>query len=257
MADIPESRNKQTIQEAHDIQESTKAALIRIQQNVTITEEVGMSTLEEMEDQKHRRKKTLVEIQSVNAHAKKTNRLIGRFDLWAGNWGGFKKNDAKIEASETMAALERDLKRSAIERERTGSTSPTVRPGTTIIRKPPLCQTTNHARSPGVSGTCSTDPMPQPPGVVPEELDAESKAGLEMLETTDKEIIDSMLDEVAVSLERLETLSTSMLQEIHSQKIESVQVERQLHKAVKRKSFSNARIKNVLTGKWKNRHSDG
>jgi hypothetical protein len=266
MADIPKSNNRQIIEDAREIQESTKAALTRIQQHVAITEEVGMSTLEELEDQKHRRKQTLVDIQNVNAHAKKTNRLIGRFDVWAGNWAGFKKTDAKMEASETLAALQRDLKRSAIERERsTKSTAvggrgfdlnqlkKNVRPGSISKRKSPLppCQTTTnhqHGGSPAAAAAAAA-------AVAPEELDEESKAGLEMLERTDKEIIDSMLDEVAASLDRLDTMSNSMLQEIKSQKIESNEVERQLHKAVKRKTFSNARIKNVLTGKWKNRHS--
>jgi hypothetical protein len=249
MADIPEKHNKELIEEASEIQESTKAALIRIQKQVSITEEIGQSTLEELEDQQHRRKKTLVEIQNVNAHAKKTDRLIGRFDLWAGNWGGLKKSDAKIEASETIAALQRDLKRSSIERERTKSTvgsdlikKLSVRPKKkTITRKlPPPCQIKKDDGS---------------PDVVPEELDEETKAGLERLERTDKEVIDSMLDEVSASLDRLNTMSTTMLEEIQSQNVESKVVERQLHKAVKRKIISNARIKNVLTGKWKNRNS--
>jgi hypothetical protein len=271
----PESHNtnnRQTIKEASEIQESTKAALARIQKNVAITQEVGMSTLEELEDQQYRMKKTRVDIQHVNAQTKKTDRLLNRFNLWTGHWVGLKKNDAKLEASETVAALERDLKKAAIERERVRSTTTTSgvvvavagsdlnqlnneRPAGTIKvgRKPPSCQTTNHHHHDDGS----------PPGAVvvvvppvPEELDEESKAGLEMLKRTDKEDIDSMLDEVAASLERLDTISTCMLQEIQSQTIESEEVTRQVHKAVKRKTFSNARIKRVLTGKWRNRHSN-
>ena len=78
-----------------------------------------------------------------------------------------------------------------------------------------------------------------------ETLDEESKAGLERLNATDREI-DDMVDEVSGQLDRLHDMAGAFNEEIRSQTAQTQRMEEQLGKATAKQAVVNARAKRLL-----------
>ena len=98
--------NEQYLNEADDIQQKTKDALLRIQRQTAETEQVAESTLDELRKQGEQLDNINEEVTSVNRKLDESSNLQNRFDRWAGNWLGGKKREALKEAAANTAISE-------------------------------------------------------------------------------------------------------------------------------------------------------
>ena len=100
------TKNAQVLGEAEDVQQKTKDAMLRIQQQTAATEDLAEATLEELRAQGETMDNIQRDLDQVNSKLETTDKLQNQFDRWAGNWGGWKKSAAKKEAQEQMAGKE-------------------------------------------------------------------------------------------------------------------------------------------------------
>ena len=98
--------NEQCLNEADDVQQKTKDALLRIQRQTAETEQVAESTLDELRKQGEQLDNIQDEVSSVNRKLDESSNLQNRFDRWAGNWLGGKKREALKEAAANNSATE-------------------------------------------------------------------------------------------------------------------------------------------------------
>ena len=94
---------QQMLNQADDLQDKTKEAILRIQRQAAETEDVGSLTLEELRRQGQQLDDIDAELSHTDAQLKQTKKLQNKFDWWAGNWLGGKKNTALREAKHEIA----------------------------------------------------------------------------------------------------------------------------------------------------------
>ena len=94
---------QQMLDQADDLQDKTKEAILRIQRQAAETQEVGSLTLEELRRQGQQLDDIDAELSHTDAQLKQTKKLQNKFDWWAGNWLGGKKNTALREAKHEIA----------------------------------------------------------------------------------------------------------------------------------------------------------
>jgi hypothetical protein len=95
--------NLSTLKDASDIQDKTKQTIFRIQRNAAETEEIGAQTLEQLRQQGAQMDDINNELDAVSSKLDQSQALQSRFDRWAGNWLGGKKNKALKEAANEIA----------------------------------------------------------------------------------------------------------------------------------------------------------
>lgn len=95
--------NLKMLSEAEETQKKTREAVERIKQNLATTEEVGSATLEQLRSQGMQMDEISGELNNLDSKLDHTKRLQGKFDVWAGNWGGGKKHQATKEAEDYIA----------------------------------------------------------------------------------------------------------------------------------------------------------
>ncbi len=93
--------------ETNDIQSKTKDTIFRIKQQASETEALGAATLEELRKQGQQMDDINSELESVNTKLDQSQALQSRFDRWAGNWFGGKKNAALKEAQQEIAEAQK------------------------------------------------------------------------------------------------------------------------------------------------------
>jgi len=98
--------NLKMLQETNEVQDKTKEAIWRIQRQAAEAEQIGGKTLEELRRQGQQMDDINNEIGNVSAKLEQSKALQSRFDRWAGNWLGGKKNAALREAASEI--LERN-----------------------------------------------------------------------------------------------------------------------------------------------------
>eukprot|EP01038_Epipyxis_sp_PR26KG_P005192 gene5192-7226_t len=91
--------NLKMLSEANEVQQKTKEALVRIQQQASEAEDLGTQTLEELRRQGQQIDDISAEIDAVSGKLDQSAALQTKFDAWAGNWVGWKKSKALKEAA--------------------------------------------------------------------------------------------------------------------------------------------------------------
>ena len=99
-------RNAELLDGAEDIQQKTKDAMLRIQQQTAETESIAEATLEELRQQGEQMDGIHSDLEDVSGKLDETDKLQNRFDRWAGNWLGLKKRAAQNEAAAETAAAD-------------------------------------------------------------------------------------------------------------------------------------------------------
>jgi hypothetical protein len=229
------------IDEAEGIQQRTKDALLRIQQQAAQTEELGACTLEHLQEQRYQMKRIQMDAATLDIHLSKTKRLQDRCDRWAGNWFGAKRRAASDEAAEQMAAVERARTKGAIGGKRGAMILSSKKkgdkqgPGTVVIPYP-------------FPSTMDSSHSDENDGEIPQ-LDEESKAGLRRIEKAD-DAIDCMMDETSEALARLANISAAMQEETKTTNGELGEVTETLGMASSKQAYVNARVKGTLRKGW-------
>lgn len=237
--------NAEVIQEADDVQQKTKAALYRIQQQATEAEELGEGTLEEMREQRYQQQRIQMDAEDLNASLTKTKKLQNSFDRWAGNWRGYHKKQAKAEAHEKIAAAERKRQRARVGKENNDAETGKTTASSMVSKGNPRVRSKVVKRPPKRTDLLSSDLAN--PAVA--KLDDESKMGLNRLVKNDNDI-DVMLDQTAASLDRLKDLSVAMQEETQTQNKNMDKLTETVDKANSKQAVINARVKRNLTGRW-------
>eukprot|EP01035_Chromulina_nebulosa_P059415 gene59415-81324_t len=101
-------RNRKMLNETSDIQNKTKEAIWRIQQQAAATEGIGNETLQELRRQGNQMDDINAELESVSSKLDQSAALQRTFDRWAGNWLGGKKASAMKEAAAEIATRSKE-----------------------------------------------------------------------------------------------------------------------------------------------------
>jgi hypothetical protein len=243
MAEI--KTNAEVIHEADGIQQNTKVALYRIQQQAAQIEELGDNTLSKMKHQHYQSKKIQEDAENLNSSLKKTKKLQNSFDRLTGNWRGRHKKQAQIEAKEYIAAADKnhELDRVGRQNSDTEKYKYAVSSHTKVVKKLP-----DQAKL--TSSVVATSRRED------QNLDAEEKMGLDRLASNENDI-DAMLDQMAPSLDRLVEMSMSMGEETQAQCANMDKLTKAVKKGNTKQAIANSRIKRNLTGRWiKRTHAD-
>lgn len=91
--------NMKMLKDTNEVQDKTKEAIWRIQRQAAEAEQIGTKTVEELRRQGQQMDDINNEIGNVSAKLEQSKALQSRFDRWAGNWLGGKKNAALKEAA--------------------------------------------------------------------------------------------------------------------------------------------------------------
>jgi hypothetical protein len=94
--------NLQKLKEADEIQQKTKEAVERITRQAAATEEIAITSLEELRKQGQQMDEINKDLEDVSSKLDTSQALQNRFDRWAGNWLGGKKRAAIREAHKEL-----------------------------------------------------------------------------------------------------------------------------------------------------------
>jgi hypothetical protein len=108
MSEDRRDANMRVLAETDEIQSKTKDTIFRIKQQTAETEALGATTLEELRKQGRQMDDINSELESVNNKLDQSEALQSRFDRWAGNWFGGKKNAAIKEAQAEIAEAQKN-----------------------------------------------------------------------------------------------------------------------------------------------------
>eukprot|EP00545_Synedropsis_sp_CCMP1620_P007857 CAMPEP_0119022584 /NCGR_PEP_ID=MMETSP1176-20130426/28319_1 /TAXON_ID=265551 /ORGANISM="Synedropsis recta cf, Strain CCMP1620" /LENGTH=228 /DNA_ID=CAMNT_0006977479 /DNA_START=195 /DNA_END=881 /DNA_ORIENTATION=- len=210
--------------ETADIQQETIEALRRIQEHAEDTEEMGALTLEDLKHQKYAMNNIVNETDRIDRGLDETRRLQNKLGRWTLTFGkgraGNSRKSGYLPKRETPPKREKKppkhiklTKKDAVPKHFKENKEPDVMFGATALKE-------SHADE------CN------------------------IIEENDQEI-DSMLDETADILGRLEFMSSNINNEVRTQKEALGEVERNVERANDKQDVANSRARNFLTGKWR------
>ena len=100
--------NMKVLKEADEVQDKTKEAALRIQRQVAATEEIAITSLDELRKQGQQMDEVNKDLNQLSDKLDHSQALQNRFDRWAGNWIGGKRRAAVKEAKAEIAARGQD-----------------------------------------------------------------------------------------------------------------------------------------------------
>jgi hypothetical protein len=224
--------NKALLDEAEDIQRKTSEVAQRCQQQLNETEELGINTLDEIRNQNE----TINSIQNsttlTNAKLDHTNQLLNRYDRWAFHWLGGNKRMARKEVKQATKEMKIIEKQQATIRQK--KSVETKKPSGDYYGNNQEANRSKLLSSSTSTSTSTPSPRLRKVDTIPYDVDDnnnysatplndETKEQLQHINDQDVEI-DSMLDSMVESLDRLSQISKTVDTDIkqHNQQIDTV-----------------------------------
>jgi archaellum component FlaC len=254
------SNNSRALQQAAAIQQETRRALQRIQEQTAETESIGITTLEELQLHREKLDSILKEGDRLHSHLDKAERLQNRFGRWTLNF-----NNRRVAVRDTRKSLERQAAKTKAEAERSlrisasslsmGSTSASSSNGSSIslgsssplrVKHTSSLVKSRPKKNRGQPSTCDNGPKDLLYGIHAKGHENEDE--LRELADADR-VIDNELEKVSSQIEGLLDMSRTMSYELKTQSAALDEVEGSLAKADYKTRVVNERGRRFLTGK--------
>lgn len=237
---------KEALSETRYLQRQTRAKLTGMLQQTNEAQEVGVATMEQLENQRRQLDRMQREAGRINEKLDETDKIANKLDFWALKW-----NNKRIAQSQARAELDRRLEEIDVhrkqQREKTLKKSPKKETGADRRRRRQKKQQKN--------GT-TDKPFSRVPLVrnLDPTLDEDTKRELLQMEQDDQEI-DNMLDHLDEDLGRIKEMTLEMGAEVgqHGEQVDKLNDDMD---QVREKQFmANMRVKHFLGGKkWFRNH---
>ena len=192
--------SKAILEEIEDLQQRTAAAAFRCQIQLNEAELIGDGTLQVLRQQRDTILSINESTEALNDKVDHSNKLLNRYDVWAGHWFGRNKRIARKEAKQGM----KEMKLASI-----GNTKISVSsdPAESFA-------TGEESMRSQLFMSKSSNGLPKKtrqPEDLPVELplDEETRMDLKQIESRDAEL-DQVLDSMTESLDRLANISKLM-----------------------------------------------
>lgn len=240
------AENKKALQEAADIQAETQAALQRIQQQAAETEELGATTLEELQEQRQKMDNILEAGDELHAHLDKTEKLQNKLSRWS---LFFNRKAARRDANKEAEKVETSNKVSSKRQARMAMTEADslvpVRKDESTARKGK--RPTNKNKK---NGGGDDMPVDHKKGLMygVGAIDEENMDELNALADTDA-AIDSTMDSVSAQLDSLVGMSKSIGSEVKTQSKGVDEIHDQIESANYKQKVVSNRGRRFMTGK--------
>jgi Snare region anchored in the vesicle membrane C-terminus len=209
--------NRAILDQVDDLQQRTAEIAYRCQLQLRETEQIGELTLDVLQEQR----KTIASIddstEALNDKLDHSNKLLNRFDLWAGHWYGRNKRIARKEGKQALKdmKLTSSVKGTVKVTEKQNPTKYDARIVESMRSELFMSQNANSIQG-------GMRKLEDSPFVLP--LDENTRNELKQIELRDSEL-DHVLDDMAESLDRLANISKLM-------KDDAVQSKTNIEKAI-------------------------
>ena len=201
--------NKELVEQAQCLQQRSHETVYRVQRQLHETEELGENALRGLEQQRARLDGLQTSTDQLGTKLDHTNRLLNRFDRWAGHWGGANRREAQKEGKQKAMEIidERKLKA----KENLGDAR--ISKNTAWIKNETAMEQQKHKAGKDELFSQRTNYQSHcvkaSEAKYAQQLDEETEAEIQCLESADRDL-DDLMGAMGESLDRLQLLSKSL-----------------------------------------------
>ena len=233
--------NEEALDATADVQQRTKDAIYRMQQQTEETQELGENTLSTLKNQRKQTENIHKDAKRMEYELRKTDQALNSFDRWTGKFLGRQKRAAK---KEVKASVDAGVVKSSATSSSTGV--PTPVPGSNgVVRSRKVV-----SRRPKAQDVQTAKPVEL--NHKNEDLTHEENAKMKNIQQNDAKI-DDMLGAMDGVLDNLNDLSMQIREEAGAQNKQMDAVTETIDKSNKKQAVVNSRVQKSLVGRWKNR----
>lgn len=233
--------NAEALDATSDIQQRTKAALIRMQQQAAQSQEVGAETLTSLQQQQQQTERIKNDAKRMEYELNKTDRSLNKFDRLSGKIFGRRKRAAKKEVEAAVnAGVLKSSSSAGSNRGVVGANATNKVKSHKAVPMRPKAQAMNASAPAEMNSNRSRG------------LSKEERAKMMDIQKNDEEI-DDMLGAMDGVLDNLNELGIQMKEEVDAQNSKMDTVAEKIDRTNKKQAVVNSRVQRSLVGKWKNR----
>eukprot|EP00578_Thalassiosira_sp_NH16_P009266 CAMPEP_0181121110 /NCGR_PEP_ID=MMETSP1071-20121207/24551_1 /TAXON_ID=35127 /ORGANISM="Thalassiosira sp., Strain NH16" /LENGTH=236 /DNA_ID=CAMNT_0023205883 /DNA_START=423 /DNA_END=1130 /DNA_ORIENTATION=- len=230
--------NAEALEATSDIQQRTKAALIRMQQQAAQSQEVGAETLTSLQQQQQQTERIKNDAKRMEYELNKTDRSLNKFDRLSGKIFGRRKRAAKKEVEAAVnAGVLKSSSSAGSNRGVVGASADNKVKSHKAVPMRPKAQAMNASAPAEMNNNRSRG------------LSKEERAKMMDIQKNDEEI-DDMLGAMDEVLDNLNELGIQMKEEVDAQNSKMDTVAEKIDRTNKKQAVVNSRVQRSLVGKW-------